>query len=113
MFIYLGHTDGLQSEPGQTIEGKGLNLLTDILNGISSFGTSLQGNVDIDGNTYNDLVIGAFESRQVFTLRARTVALLDVTLTANVSSVAITTDPGKRCDLGGISYIWYGLFTAL
>ena len=91
MFIYLGHTDGLQSEPGQTIEGKGLNLLTDILNGISSFGTSLQGNVDIDGNTYNDLVIGAFESRQVFTLRARTVALLDVTLTC-----LLYTSPSPR-----------------
>ena len=54
----------------------------------------------------SDLVIGAFESRQVFVLRSRTVVVIATNITTNVNVIRITSDSEKECELNGIRYNW-------
>lgn len=45
---------------------------------MSTFGFSLAGGTDLDGNTYPDMVVGAYESASSVVLRARPVVDLKV-----------------------------------
>lgn len=54
----------------------------------------------------SDLVIGAYESRQVFVLRSRTVVVINATITASSSNISITFDAEKLCEVGGMRYNW-------
>ena len=53
-----------------------------------------------------DLVIGAYEARQVVVLRSRTVVVIDTTITSSTTQVSITSDAQKRCELGNTRYDW-------
>ena len=53
-----------------------------------------------------DLVIGAYEARQVVVLRSRTVVVIDTTITSTTTQVSITSDAQKRCPLGDNRYDW-------
>nr|WEL12721.1 integrin alpha V [Halisarca dujardinii] len=88
VYIYLGSQQGMMRTPSQTILGSSLHLMPGLLTNLTSFGSSLSAG-DIDGNGYNDLVIGAFESRQVFVLRSRSVATVTVSVTPSSSSYTI------------------------
>lgn len=54
----------------------------------------------------SDLVIGAYESRQVFVLRSRTVVVINATITADSSSISITSDAQKSCEVDRMRYNW-------
>ncbi|KAL5496319.1 hypothetical protein EMCRGX_G012578 [Ephydatia muelleri] len=60
---------------------------------LRSFGYSLASKADLDGNAYNDLAVGAFESRAVFVLRTFSVANVTATLT-NVGGGVSATKAG-------------------
>ena len=53
VFIYVGSLQGIVRTPAQTIVGSQLNLMSGILANLTSFGASLSGTTDIDGNGYN------------------------------------------------------------
>ena len=54
----------------------------------------------------SDLVIGAYESRQVFVLRSRTVVVIDTNIISSTTRISITSDSEKMCLLGGVRYNW-------
>lgn len=68
VFIYLGSKDGLISKPSQIITASDLGN-TPIP--ITTFGSSLSGGIDLDSNSYPDLLIGAYNSSATVALLAR------------------------------------------
>ncbi|XP_075055706.1 integrin alpha-7 isoform X1 [Mixophyes fleayi] len=74
VFIYHGSQKGLVTKPAQVLDGVSV--------GVSTFGYSLSGGLDIDGNSYPDLVVGSLADTVVL-YRSRTVIRVhkDVTVT--------------------------------
>nr|XP_045007858.1 integrin alpha-7 isoform X5 [Jaculus jaculus] len=64
VFIYHGSSAGVVAEPSQVLEGEAV--------GIKSFGYSLSGGLDVDGNHYPDLLVGSLADIAVL-FRARPV----------------------------------------
>ncbi|XP_055379555.1 integrin alpha-PS3-like [Condylostylus longicornis] len=60
LYIYFGSSEGLKENPEQILRSPRY------LNINSMYGMSLGGRVDVDGNGFNDLVIGAPNADQVF-----------------------------------------------
>ncbi|KAL0992707.1 hypothetical protein UPYG_G00097190 [Umbra pygmaea] len=74
IFIWTGSAQGISIKPSQVIEGK------DIAGaGFKTFGYSISGGLDVDGNHYPDIVVGSLDER-VALLRARPVIHLNKTL---------------------------------
>ncbi|XP_069954463.1 integrin alpha-PS2 isoform X2 [Cherax quadricarinatus] len=68
VYIYLGSPEGLSSKPSQVLLGEEMSR-----GGAPTFGWSLAGGEDLDGNEYPDLLVGAYDANSVFVLRARPV----------------------------------------
>ncbi|XP_024847265.1 integrin alpha-7 isoform X3 [Bos taurus] len=64
VFIYHGSSLGVVTKPSQVLEGEAV--------GIKSFGYSLSGGLDADGNHYPDLLVGSLDDTAVL-FRARPV----------------------------------------
>ncbi|MGH0159740.1 UNVERIFIED_CONTAM: hypothetical protein FKN15_057780 [Acipenser sinensis] len=64
VYIYHGSASGINTKPAQVLDGEGV--------GVKLFGYSLSGGMDIDGNSYPDLVVGSL-SDSVVLYRARPV----------------------------------------
>ncbi|XP_065791045.1 integrin alpha-7 isoform X2 [Muntiacus reevesi] len=62
VFIYHGSSLGVVPKPSQVLEGEAV--------GIKSFGYSLSGGLDVDGNRYPDLLVGSLDDTAVL-FRAR------------------------------------------
>ncbi|XP_056627893.1 integrin alpha-3b isoform X2 [Triplophysa dalaica] len=67
VYIWMGGKSGITKEPSQVIEGKSL-----LTGGFQTFGYSLNGGMDVDGNDYPDIVVGSLDDH-VALLRARPV----------------------------------------
>ncbi|XP_071966209.1 integrin alpha-6-like isoform X2 [Antedon mediterranea] len=84
VYIYMGSKDGTVGNPVQKITPQSLNV---DLKGApfpnNTFGYSLSGGMDMDNNSFPDLLIGAFESNEVILLRMRPVILLKHKLNLN------------------------------
>ncbi|XP_068123754.1 integrin alpha-7 isoform X1 [Hyperolius riggenbachi] len=74
VFIYHGSRAGLVTKPAQVLDGLSV--------GLTTFGYSFSGGLDIDGNSYPDLVVGSL-SDTVVLYRSRNVIRIhkDVTIT--------------------------------
>ena len=59
---------------------------------LATFGSSLSGGMDMDGNGYPDLLVGAYQSEKVFLLRSR--PIIDITTTVDESNLK-GIDPGQ------------------
>lgn len=59
---------------------------------LKTFGFSLSGGSDLDGNDYNDLVVGAFASDTVIILRARPVIYINARHLNNDMKIDIDGD---------------------
>uniref|UniRef100_U5EVI2 Putative vitronectin receptor alpha subunit n=1 Tax=Corethrella appendiculata TaxID=1370023 RepID=U5EVI2_9DIPT len=81
VYIYLGSKNGLSNEPSQIIRSSDLGLRT---KPIKTFGSSLSGGIDLDDNTYPDLLIGAHDSSTVTVLLARPIT--------NIKTEVISTE---------------------
>lgn len=57
VYIYHGSKEGPLAKHSQVIYAEDLNIPY-----LSTFGFSLSGGLDLDGNLYPDLVVGAYES---------------------------------------------------
>ncbi|XP_074782983.1 integrin alpha-3 isoform X2 [Athene noctua] len=85
VYIYHSSAEGLLDKPRQVISGKDLHL------SMSTFGYSLSGGLDVDGNSYPDLLVGSLAEKIVL-LRARPVInILNKTFTVTPSKV----DPAR------------------
>ncbi|KAG8006599.1 Integrin alpha-3 [Nibea albiflora] len=73
VMIWTGSSDGVSTEPSQVIQGSSISP------GFRTFGYSLTGGLDVDGNKYPDLLVGSLDNT-VALLRARPVIHLNKTL---------------------------------
>ncbi|XP_065510443.1 integrin alpha-7 isoform X2 [Caloenas nicobarica] len=64
VYIYHGSSLGIVAKPAQVLDGEGV--------GVTAFGYSLSGGLDVDGNLYPDLLVGSL-SDSVVLYRARPV----------------------------------------
>ncbi|XP_074835070.1 integrin alpha-3 isoform X2 [Carettochelys insculpta] len=86
VYIYHSSSGGLLAKPRQVISGADLGP-----SGIQTFGYSLSGDLDVDGNSYPDLLVGSLSER-IALLRARPVInILNKTFSVSPSLV----DPAK------------------
>lgn len=97
VYIYLGSRNGLTTKPSQVITAKQLGPLT---NPIHTFGSSLAGGIDLDSNSYPDLLVGAYGSSAAVVLLARPI----INIKTEVSSLELKNiDPsiqGCKSDPG-------------
>ncbi|XP_068775487.1 integrin alpha-3 isoform X2 [Struthio camelus] len=86
VYIYHSSAEGLMDKPRQVISGSDLGPAS-----MRTFGYSLSGGLDVDSNSYPDLLVGSLAER-IALLRARPVInILNKTLTVNPSKV----DPAR------------------
>ncbi|KAJ7984939.1 hypothetical protein DPEC_G00359950 [Dallia pectoralis] len=67
VYIWMGNTQGITKEPSQVIEGKSVGS-----GGFQTFGYSISGGMDMDENSYPDILVGSLDDR-IALLRARPV----------------------------------------
>ncbi|XP_077468611.1 integrin alpha-9 [Stigmatopora argus] len=79
VYIYHGDAKGIISKYSMKITGRSVNP------GLQMFGQAISGSVDMDGNGYTDVSIGAFMSDSVVLLRSRPVITVDVSIFLPVS----------------------------
>ncbi|XP_053309352.1 integrin alpha-3 [Spea bombifrons] len=79
VYIYLSKANGLQVKPYQVIDGS-------TVGGISTFGYSLSGGLDVDENSYPDLLVGSLTDR-IALLRSRPVINISKNFTVTPSIV--------------------------
>ncbi|NWW16955.1 ITA3 protein, partial [Falcunculus frontatus] len=92
VYIYHSSAEGLRDRPQQVISGSELGPTK-----IKTFGYSLSGGLDMDGNSYPDLLVGSLSERVVL-LRARPVInILDKTFTVTPSKVDPAQCTPKSC----------------
>lgn len=60
VYIYHGSANGIRKKFSQVI------LASEMSRSLTTFGFSLAGGLDVDNNTYPDLVVGAYESDTVY-----------------------------------------------
>ncbi|CAG04405.1 unnamed protein product, partial [Tetraodon nigroviridis] len=70
VYIWLGSETGISEQYSQAIQGKSLSN-----GGFNTFGYSISGGMDMDGNSYPDIVVGSLDDR-IALLRARPVVHL-------------------------------------
>uniref|UniRef100_A0A8C0WTC6 Integrin alpha first immunoglubulin-like domain-containing protein n=1 Tax=Castor canadensis TaxID=51338 RepID=A0A8C0WTC6_CASCN len=74
VYIYHGDVDGLVPQYSMKLSGRKINPV------LRMFGQSISGGIDMDGNSYPDVTVGAFMSDSVVLLRARPVITVDVSI---------------------------------
>ncbi|XP_041104181.1 integrin alpha-9-like [Polyodon spathula] len=79
VYIYHGDAQGIVATYSMRLSGQNINPV------LRMFGQSISGNVDMDGNTYPDVTIGAFMSDNVVLLRARPVITVDISIFLPIS----------------------------
>ncbi|GFO13458.1 integrin alpha-6, partial [Plakobranchus ocellatus] len=67
---------------------------------LHSFGYSLSGGMDLDANSYPDLLVGAYESDAVALIRSRPIVKLQPRI--SVSPKSVDLDSTKGCSLEGV-----------
>ncbi|UXI15735.1 serine/threonine-protein kinase/endoribonuclease IRE1-like [Sarcoptes scabiei] len=98
VYIYSGSKSGIKSRPSQTIE---VSNLPSPLRDIRTFGYSLAGNLDLDQNSYPDLLIGAYESDTIVLLRSRPIIRIKTSVKGNMTqidpnSIGCPDDPSSK-----------------
>lgn len=98
VYIYHGNVvDDFSTEPVQTILGSEIKAWRGNKK-LRTFGASLNGQVDIDRNGYNDLAVGAYASDSTFLFKSRPV--VDVKLGYNFPGGFIKINEGYGCPRG-------------
>ncbi|XP_047110837.1 integrin alpha-PS2-like isoform X1 [Schistocerca piceifrons] len=92
VYIYHGSATGIMKEASQVIFGES------IYSQITTFGFSLSGGIDLDGNQYPDIVVGAYDADTAIFFKSRPVILMDAEVTIGPESKLISLDE-KNCTL--------------
>lgn len=64
VYIFHGSKNGVKTKYSQKIQAEDLSKQSQVP--LTTFGFSLSGGIDLDGNTYPDLAVGAYESGVVY-----------------------------------------------
>ncbi|GIY22456.1 integrin alpha-PS1 [Caerostris darwini] len=92
VYIYSGSEDGIIIAPSQVIQPENLKKS----GSLQTFGYSINGRIDIDDNSYPDLLIGCYESNAAVLLRSRPVLDIVTSVTGQFSNI----DPDKKgCEM--------------
>ncbi|XP_053083077.1 integrin alpha-7 isoform X1 [Pangasianodon hypophthalmus] len=89
VFIFRGSAEGIDTKPSQVLDG--LNA------GVSRFGYSISGGLDIDGNLYPDLAVGSL-SDQVVLFRSRPVIHVNRDISVEPQHIDLTQHNCKGRD---------------
>lgn len=92
VYIYQGSATGVLEKYSQVIYAENLDVPVD------TFGFSVAGGLDLDGNHYPDLVVGAYESGAAMLFRSRPVIKMDAFVTFELESKLISLDD-RNCTL--------------
>ena len=95
VYIYRGKESGIETTPSQRIKAADLRTARPL----TAFGYSMSGGLDMDDNTYPDLVVGSYQSDKIMLLRSRPV----VNITVAIRSTPEEIDPAEeeRCAMTG------------
>ncbi|XP_070707377.1 integrin alpha-3b [Pempheris klunzingeri] len=89
VYIWMGSKKGIAQEPSQVIEGKSVGS-----RGFQTFGYSISGGMDMDDNSYPDILVGSLDDRLAL-LRARPVIHLTKNFTVEPKIVDHNQCPGN------------------
>ncbi|XP_072028875.1 integrin alpha-9-like [Amphiura filiformis] len=92
VYIYHGSVLGIRTKYAQRLAGRS------VMAGITSFGSSLSGGLDMDSNGYPDLVVGAHQNATVVYYRSQPVLRVEKTLRLNP---AIISPNVTSCNMAG------------
>lgn len=95
VYIFLGSQNGLSEKPSQIIRAADLGLLP---TPITTFGSSLSGGIDLDQNSYPDLLVGAYDSSTVIALLARPITKIVTEVQSQELNSIDPTQPGCQSD---------------
>ncbi|KFM66138.1 Integrin alpha-PS1, partial [Stegodyphus mimosarum] len=92
VYIYSGSMNGIIKTPSQIIRAEDVPKVGNL----QTFGYSLDGGIDIDGNGYPDLLVGSYESNVAVLLRSRPVLDIVTSVSGQLSNI----DPDKKgCEM--------------
>ncbi|XP_040173055.1 integrin alpha-PS2 isoform X2 [Anopheles arabiensis] len=94
VYIFYGSRAGPLAKASQVIQAEDMAGVTRL----STFGFSLSGGIDLDGNQYPDMVVGAYESDKALVFKARPVAAMVASTLFEPKSKLIALDV-KNCAL--------------
>lgn len=92
VYIYHGSSTGVLEKYSQAIHAENLDVPID------TFGFSVAGGLDLDGNHYPDMVVGAYESSTAVFFRSRPVIKMDSYVSFDLESKLISLDD-RNCTL--------------
>ncbi|XP_047113545.1 integrin alpha-PS2-like [Schistocerca piceifrons] len=92
VYIYHGSNAGIMKETSQVIYGE------NIYNGITTFGFSVTGGVDLDNNQYPDIAVGAYDADVALFFKSRPVIVMDARVTLGPESKVISLEE-NNCTL--------------
>ncbi|XP_029042602.2 integrin alpha-PS2 isoform X1 [Osmia bicornis bicornis] len=92
VYIYHGSSTGVLEKYSQVIHAENLDIPVD------TFGFSVSGGLDLDGNQYPDLVVGAYDSATAVFFRSRPVIKMDSFVSFGLESKLISLDD-RNCTL--------------
>lgn len=95
VYIYHGRTNGIHRTYAQRISGK------DIRSSIAGFGISISRGLDIDNNTYPDILIESYASSSAVLLRTRPVIRLKARIYFDVPKIDMSRTECDSHGLGG------------
>ena len=95
VYIYQGSRNGLLEKYSQVIYASELE------GRVRTFGFSIGGGLDLDGNLYPDMVVGAYESNQAMFFRSRPVIQINETYVTLGSSTKFVFLDDRSCTLSG------------
>ncbi|XP_038617892.1 integrin alpha-9 [Tachyglossus aculeatus] len=92
VYIYHGDSDGIVPQYSMKLSGRRISPT------LQMFGQAISGGIDMDGNGYPDVTIGAFMSDSVVLLRARPVVTVDISifLPASINITAPQCHDGQQ-----------------
>lgn len=67
VYIYYGSKDGIRKKYGQVLYSEAIQIGS--ISSLSTFGFSLAGGMDLDGNEYPDMAVGSYLSDAAFFFR--------------------------------------------
>uniref|UniRef100_A0A182N036 Uncharacterized protein n=1 Tax=Anopheles dirus TaxID=7168 RepID=A0A182N036_9DIPT len=88
VYIYYGSRTGPLAKASQVIQAEEMSGVTRL----STFGFSLSGGIDLDGNRYPDMVVGAYETDKALVFKARPVAAMEASTLFETESKLIALD---------------------